>query len=172
MAKARYRIRLKSDAAGDPGGHAPSPRLPCRLNIATMVVPPTIGRLQALAHYEDVPPGDRGAGVVPFPAPSRADETVTFDRRELFEILRLYGRMVADAEWRDYAIDHMRDRAVFSVFRRSSEAPLYRIEKTPKLANRQGLYSVVAQGGMILKRGQDLSRVLAVLEKKPRLVDG
>ena len=116
------------------------------------------------------PPGDGVVFAFP-PAGAKAALPVTFDRHELFEILKLYGRMVADGEWRDYAIDHLRDRAVFSVFRRASEAPLYRIEKDPKLANRQGQYSIVAQGGMILKRGTDLARVLAVLEKKPRLVE-
>ncbi len=111
-----------------------------------------------------------GDVVYAFPASARV-ATVSFDRRELTEILKIYGRMVADGEWRDYAIDHLKDRAVFSVFRRTSEAPLYRIEKCPRLAQRQGAYSVVAQGGVILKRGQDLARVLAILEKKPRLVD-
>ncbi len=100
----------------------------------------------------------------------KVDRDVTFDRRELFEILRLYGRMVASGEWRDYAIDHLADRAVFSVFRRSCEAPLYRIEKNPRLAARQGAYAVIDQGGRILKRGADLARVVAVLEKKPKLV--
>lgn len=94
---------------------------------------------------------------------------VAFNRRELDVILRLYGRMVAEGEWRDYAIDLLKDRAVFSVFRRTSEMPLYRIEKDPKLARRQGAYSVVAAGGMILKRGQDLAQVLRVLEKKKHL---
>jgi hypothetical protein len=108
--------------------------------------------------------------VIAFGRP-RVDREVTFDRRELFEILRLYGRMVASGEWRDYAIDHLADRAVFSVFRRSSEAPLYRIEKNPKAAARQGAYAVIDQGGRILKRGAELARVVAVLEKKPKLVD-
>ena len=94
---------------------------------------------------------------------------VSFNRRELDTILRLYGRMVADGEWRDYAIDILKDRAVFSVFRRSSEMPLYRIEKDPKLARRQGAYSIIAAGGMILKRGHDLAQVLRVLEKKKHL---
>lgn len=101
----------------------------------------------------------------------KVEREVTFDRRELFEILKIYGRMVASGDWRDYAIDHLADRAVFSVFRRSSEAPLYRIEKAPKLAARQGAYSVIDQGGRILKRGADLARVVAVLEKKPKLVE-
>ena len=68
---------------------------------------------------------------------------VTFNRIELNRILNLYGRMVADGEWRDYAIDFLKDRAVFSVFRRASEVPIYRIEKDPRLARKQGIYSVI-----------------------------
>lgn len=115
-------------------------------------------------------PGEPGAAVVAFPRGPDLRQ-VTFDRRELSAILNVYGRMVAAGEWRDYAIDHLTDRAVFSVFRRTSEAPLHRIEKTPKNAARQGAYSVSDAGGRILKRGADLVRVLAALEKKPRLVD-
>lgn len=107
----------------------------------------------------------------PGPRPETARPFISFDRRELSEILRIYGRMVAAGEWRDYAIDHFSDRAVFSVFRRSSEVPLYRIEKAPKLARRQGAYSVIAQTGMILKRGPELSRVLRVLDRSFSLVD-
>ncbi|GAA0785569.1 DUF2794 domain-containing protein [Roseibium denhamense] len=103
------------------------------------------------------------------PPASPPNSVVSFNRRELDTILRLYGRMVADGEWRDYAIDLLKEKAVFSVFRRSSEMPLYRIEKDPKLARRQGAYSVVATGGMVLKRGHDLSQVLRVLEKKKHL---
>lgn len=94
---------------------------------------------------------------------------IAFDRRELDAILRIYGRMVAAGEWRDYAIDFRADEAVFSIFRRTSEMPLYRIVKNPKLARKQGAYSVMAPGGMILKRGQDLARVLSVLEPKRNL---
>ena len=96
-------------------------------------------------------------------------QTVSFERKELNQILRLYGLMVASGEWRDYAIDMLRDKAVFSVFRRSSEVPLYRIEKDPKLARRQGAFSVVAASGHIMKRGRDLDKVLRVLEPKPKL---
>ncbi|MFK8252848.1 DUF2794 domain-containing protein [Ancylobacter terrae] len=96
---------------------------------------------------------------------------VTFDRRELDRILDLYGRMVAIGEWRDYAIDFLKDRAVFSIFRRSTEYPIYRIEKDPALARRQGAYSVVSQTGLILKRGHDLARVIAVLDKPLRAVN-
>ena len=105
--------------------------------------------------------GGRRAG-----APSR----IAFDRRELDQILRVYGRKVADGEWRDYAIDALREKAVFSVFRRSSEMPLYRIEKLPKNARRQGAYSIVAATGLILKRGHDLTQVLRAIDRKPRLV--
>lgn len=97
---------------------------------------------------------------------------VTFERRELDRILNLYGRMVADGEWRDYAIDFMKDRAVFSVFRRSSEVPIYRIEKNPKLARRQGAYSVISSTGLIMRRGHELDRVLRVFDKKLSLVGG
>ena len=95
---------------------------------------------------------------------------VSFDRHELREILALYGRKVAEGEWRDYAIDFSPQKAVFAIFRRSSENPLYRIEKDPALARRQGAYAVVAAGGLVLRRGPDLKRVIGVLEKKLRLV--
>ena len=100
---------------------------------------------------------------------SQTAQPVTFSRQELHEILEVYGRKVADGEWRDYAIDQLREQAVFSVFRRSSEVPLYRIVKQPRLARRQGAYSIVAATGLILKRGHDLVSVLRVLER-PRLV--
>jgi hypothetical protein len=95
--------------------------------------------------------------------------TVFFSRPELNAILDLYGRKVAAGEWRDYAIDFGREKAVFSVFRHASEVPLYRIEKNPRLARRQGAYSVVAVTGLILKRGHDLARVLVVLDADVRL---
>ena len=90
---------------------------------------------------------------------------VFFERRELDRLLRLYGRMVAAGEWRDYAIDGLRDAAIFSVFRRASEQPLYRIEKRPALARRQGAWSVTSSGGLIVKRGQDLEAVLRFFDK-------
>ena len=96
----------------------------------------------------------------------------TFNRHELSAILAVYGRKVAAGEWRDYAIDLHGDTAVFSVFRRASECPLFRIEKSPRLARKQGTYSVVAPAGLILKRGHDLCRVLHVLEDRARLVSG
>lgn len=102
----------------------------------------------------------------------RLAEQVSFDRKELGVILGVYGRMVASGEWRDYGISCLRDLAVFSIFRRTAEHPLYRVEKRPKLRNRQGMYAVVAQDGQILRRGHDLAAVLKVLEKKAiRVVD-
>jgi hypothetical protein len=91
---------------------------------------------------------------------------VTFDRPELNRILAVYGRMVAAGEWRDYALDFLDEVAVFSVFRHASEMPLFRIEKQPKLRARQGQYSVLAAGGLILKRGHELAQVLKIFDKK------
>ena len=96
---------------------------------------------------------------------------VTFHRRELDMILWIYGRMVGEGEWKDYAIDHLKDRAVFSVFKRSGELPLFRIEKNPKLAAKQGAFSVTNTHGIILKRGHDLRQVLRVFDKSLKLVD-
>ncbi len=102
---------------------------------------------------------------------SRDPLPVTFHRRELDMILWIYGRMVGEGEWKDYAIDHLKDRAVFSVFKRSGEMPLYRIEKNPKLSAKQGAYSVTNTHGMILKRGHDLKQVLKVFDKALKLID-
>jgi hypothetical protein len=95
---------------------------------------------------------------------------VTFSRRELDRILRLYGRKVAEGEWRDYAIDFLKDRAVFSVFRHACEVPIYRIEKNPRLERRQGAYSVISATGHIVRRGRELDRVLGALDSSLRLV--
>ncbi len=94
------------------------------------------------------------------------DAQVTFTRQELSVILGLYGRMVAAGEWRDYGMSFLREVAVFSVFRRSAEHPIYRIEKLPKMRLKQGMYSVIGMDGQILKRGQDLKTVLRVLDRK------
>jgi hypothetical protein len=95
---------------------------------------------------------------------------VTFDRAELRRLFGLYGRKVAAGEWRDYAIDFLRDRAVFSVFRRASEVPLYRIEKNPRLARRQGAYSVISATGLVVRRGPELDRVLRAIDKSLSVV--
>jgi hypothetical protein len=97
---------------------------------------------------------------------------VFFERLELDRLLRFYGRMVAAGEWRDYALDALPDRALFSVYRRTSEAPLFQIEKRPEEARRQGAYSVKAVDGRVLRRGHDLARVIAVLEPKRMRVVG
>lgn len=121
--------------------------------------------------------GSDGGSVTSFPsrreqeeAARRSGAVVSFDRRELREIFNLYGRRVAEGEWRDYAIDFRPDKAVFSIYRRASEVPLYRVEKDPGLARRQGAYAVVASTGLVLKRGPELGRVLQALDRKPRLV--
>jgi len=97
-------------------------------------------------------------------------ELVTFDRLELREILNLYGRKVAEGEWRDYAIDFTAQEAIFSIFRRACEYPLYRILKNPRLARKQGAFSVVAATGLVMKRGHELKNVIRVLDKKLMLV--
>ncbi|KAB2867886.1 MAG: DUF2794 domain-containing protein [Bauldia sp.] len=97
-------------------------------------------------------------------------QPISFDRRELNAILRVYGRKVADGEWCDYAIDHLKEKAVFSVFRRTSEVPLYQIVKQPRLARRQGAYALITATGQILKRGHDLANVLRVIDPPLRLV--
>src|SRR5213593_4063133 len=111
----------------------------------------------------------RGGEAVPFFAPRNQ---VTFSRRELDRILRLYGRKVAAGEWRDYAIDFLKDRAVFSVFRRAAEIPIYRIEKSPKLARRQGAYSVISATGLIVRRGHELDGVLRAIDGSLSVVAG
>jgi len=115
--------------------------------------------------------GGMSADLVAFPAAHAQTSFVAFDRRELSLILKIYGRMVAAGEWRDYAIDMLKDRAVFSVFRRTSEMPLFKIVKDPKLARRQGAYQVVATGGVILKRGHELATVLRVFDSNLRLAE-
>ena len=102
----------------------------------------------------------------PIAFPGKAPQQVAFHRTELAPILTLYGRMVAAGEWRDYGISSLKDVAVFSIFRRTAENPLYRIEKRPKMRMRQGQYAVVGMDGQVLKRGNDLRQVLRVLERK------
>jgi Protein of unknown function (DUF2794) len=119
--------------------------------------------------FGEIEPSALRGGEFRQPAPA---SKVTFSRHELDRILTLYGRKVADGEWRDYAIDFLKDRAVFSVFRRASEFPIYRIEKNPRLARRQGAYSVISATGHILRRGHELDRVLSALDRSLRVVAG
>ena len=132
----------------------------------------TVGRIIPLDLESSVDSRPREAEettVLRFPA-HQAARPVTFDRHELTQILNLYGRHVAEGEWRDYAIDFLKDRAVFSVFRRSTEVPLYRIEKDPRLSRKQGMYSVISSTGLILRRGHELDRVLLVIDRKLAVV--
>ena len=117
-------------------------------------------------------PGGRGSVVALAAHPVEIPETsaISFDRTELDQILRVYGRKVAAGEWRDYAMDFLRERAVFSIYARVSERPLFIIEKTPRLRNRQGQYAVTNQQGRILKRGHDLALVLRVLDPQLAVV--
>jgi hypothetical protein len=109
---------------------------------------------------------------VPLSLPTSPPDQVAFNRTELNLILGLYGRMVAAGEWRDYGMSFLRDAAVFSVFRRTAENPIYRIEKRPKLRLKQGQYAVIGMDGQVLKRGAELRQVLQVLERKLiRIVD-
>jgi len=102
-------------------------------------------------------------GIVPFP---KAPGQVGFERAELNRILDLYGRMVAAGHWRDYAMDLGRDAAIFSAFRRTAERPEYRIEKRPALRNRQGMWALIGEAGVVLKRGHELGPVLAPVERR------
>lgn len=107
----------------------------------------------------------------PVPFPHAPAEVVSFDRAELGLILSLYGRMVAAGEWRDYAMSFQPEVATFSIFRRTAEVPLYRIEKRPKLRARQGMFAVLGGEGQVLRRGHDLAAALRVLEKPLRPID-
>lgn len=112
------------------------------------------------------PPG-QGRRKSSFPAPMNSNVPGTFfNRHELKLILDLYGRMVAAGEWRDYAIDDEGDAVMFSIYRRSSEMPLYQIKKCPKLARKQGAYSICSASGQILKRGHTLDNTLRFFDRK------
>ena len=104
--------------------------------------------------------------VTPFPTPQRGPTQVGFERAELNRILDLYGRMVAAGHWKDYAMDMGRDAAVFSAFRRAAERPEFRIEKRPALRSRQGMWALIGEGGVVLKRGHELAPVLAPVERR------
>ncbi len=117
--------------------------------------------------FGEIDPSEWRGGEQRAPVPATK---VTFSRRELDRILSLYGRKVAAGEWRDYAIDFLKDRAVFSVFRRATEFPIYRIEKNPRLGRRQGAYSVISATGHILRRGHELDRVLGALDRSLSVV--
>jgi hypothetical protein len=125
-----------------------------------------------MSETEDKEPSGGRANLIALAARPTAPPPgpVGFERQELDQILHVYGRMVADGEWRDYAIDLGRDQAVFSIFRRSAEVPIYRIVKQPRLARRQGLWSLVTATGLILRRGHDLANVLRVIDRRLKIV--
>lgn len=110
--------------------------------------------------------------VTPFPAPRGAPLQIGFDRVELNRILDLYGRMVTAGMWKDYAIELGHEAAVFAAFRRAAERPEFRIEKRPALRNKQGIWALIGEHGIVLKRGQELGPVLAPVERRlMKLVD-
>src|SRR5438034_3050366 len=120
----------------------------------------------------DTEPSELHGGEAPAAVSLAPLSRVTFDRRELNRLFGLYGRKVAAGEWRDYAIDFLKDRAVFSVFRRSSEVPIYRIEKSPRQSRRQGAYSIISATGLIVRRGHELDRVLSSIDRSLAVVAG
>ena len=122
--------------------------------------------------YGETDPSQSPGGEMALASPYAPPARVTFDRRELTRIFSVYGRQVAAGEWRDYAIDFLKDRAVFSVFRRSSEVPIYRIEKSPRQARRQGAYSIISATGLIVRRGHELDRVLRSIDRSLAVVAG
>jgi hypothetical protein len=146
--------------------------LPIRASGAIIAVTDLSQARRRRMSYGETEPGQLHGGEAPGASPLAPASRVTFDRRELNRILGLYGRKVAAGEWRDYAIDFLKDRAVFSVFRRASEVPLYRIEKSPKLARRQGAYSIISATGLVVRRGHELDRVLRAIDKSLSVVAG
>jgi hypothetical protein len=149
--------------------HSLLPMLACGAIIA---VTDMSHRRRGRMSYGDTEPSEFHGGEARGALPLAPVNRVTFDRRELNRIFGLYGRKVAAGEWRDYAIDFLKDRAVFSVFRRAAEVPVYRIEKSPKLARRQGAYSVISATGLIVRRGHELDPVLRAIDQSLSVVVG
>ena len=101
-----------------------------------------------------------------YPFPGASSPQIGFERSELKRIIDLYGRMVASGLWRDYAIEFGRDHAAFWAFRRTAENPEYKIEKRPALRGRQGMWSLIGESGLVLRRGHELGPVLAPIERR------
>jgi hypothetical protein len=111
--------------------------------------------------------------VHPFPVSKNPSSQIGFDRAELKRIMDLYGRMVAAGLWKDYAIEFRNDAAVFWAFRRAAERPEYKIEKRPDLRSKQGMWALIGESGVVLKRGHELGPVLAPVERRlMKLVGG
>lgn len=146
--------------------------LPMLASGAIIAVTDMSHRRRRRMSYGDTEPSEFHGGEARGALPLAPVNRVTFDRRELNRIFGLYGRKVAAGEWRDYAIDFLKDRAVFSVFRRAAEVPVYRIEKSPKLARRQGAYSVISATGLIVRRGHELDPVLRAIDQSLSVVAG
>jgi hypothetical protein len=104
--------------------------------------------------------------VHPFPASNSPAVQVGFERAELSRIVDLYGRMVAAGLWKDYAIQFGRESASFWAFRRTAEQPEYKIEKRPALRGRQGMWALISESGVVLKRGHELGPVLSPIERR------
>jgi Protein of unknown function (DUF2794) len=153
----------------DPGDSEPSR---FRGGVAPGSAPLVPARKATLSQVKSNQVKSNQVNSIPITANQPTSNQVTFDRAELNRLFGLYGRKVAAGEWRDYAIDFLKDRAVFSVFRRACEVPLYRIEKNPRLARRQGTYSVISATGLIVRRGQELDGVLRAIDKSLSVVAG
>jgi len=111
--------------------------------------------------------------VTPLPVSGGQPSQVAFERRELNRIVDLYGRMVAAGHWKDYAMEFGKEAASFAAFRRSAEHPEVRIEKRPALRSRQGMWALIGEHGVVLKRGHELGPVLAPIERRlMKLVGG
>ena len=94
------------------------------------------------------------------------DNRITsFSREELNHILALYGRKVVSGQWKDYAIDTLKDQAIFSIFKKSNEMPQYTIHKLPKQKSSQKMYHIRGTDGKVLKRGSELPHILRILDK-------
>jgi hypothetical protein len=104
--------------------------------------------------------------VHPFPSNQPPPSQIGFERGELMRITDLYGRMVAAGLWRDYSMEFGRDVAAFWAFRRTAERPEYRIEKRPSLRSKQGMWALIGEAGVVLKRGHELGPVLAPIERR------
>jgi len=106
------------------------------------------------------------SNVAIFPANGVKPLQVGFERKELDRILNLYGRMVAAGHWRDYAMDMGKDAGIFAAFRRASGRPQIGIEKRPANRDRQGMWTLHGEDGVVLKRGHEVAGILAPMERK------
>jgi hypothetical protein len=101
-----------------------------------------------------------------YPFPGASSPQTGFSRAELSRIIDVYGRMVAAGLWKDYAVEFGKDHAAFWAFRRTAEGPEYKIEKRPSLRSKQGMWALIGENGMVLRRGHELGPVLAPLERR------